>query len=118
NWLPMMLLKHYVLSLPNSDVLHRSIDRFYNVTLRESDAREPGYRQGVLVSTTGPSPVLEAMAKELAPSGRADRFEVIERMEQIGLLLKLADLHVASRRDDRLRDDLVAKERHIVNLEA
>ncbi len=117
NWLPMMLLKHYVLSLPNSDELHHSIDRFYNVTLRESDAREPGYRQGMVISTVGPSGVLEEMAETLAPSGRADRFEVIERMEQLGLLLKLSDLHVASRRDDRLRDELLAKERHILNLE-
>jgi hypothetical protein len=117
NWLPMMLLKHYVSSLPNSDMLHRAIDHFYNVTLQASDARTPGYRQGMLISTLGPSTMLDEMARVLAPSGAADRLEVVERMEQIGLLLKLADLHVASRRDDRLRDDLLAKERHIQNLE-
>jgi hypothetical protein len=118
NWLPMMLLKHYVFSLPDSDELQRALDRFYNVTLQASDAREPGYRHGLLVSKVPESPVLDEMQQALAPSGAADRLEVIERMEQIGLLLKLADLHVASKRDDRLRDALVDKERHIVNLEA
>src|SRR5205085_2536833 len=93
NWLPMMLLKHYVLSLPESEALHRAIDRFYNVTLQASDARTPGYRRGMLVSLQGPSPVLDEIAAALAPSGTADRLEVVERMEQIGLLLKLADLH-------------------------
>jgi hypothetical protein len=118
NWLPMMLLKHFALSLPDSAALHQAIDRFYNVALQESDARSPGYRQGVVVSLLGPTAVLGEMAALLAPSGEADRLEVIERLEHLGLVLKAAELHVASRRDDRLRDDLIAKERHIMNLEA
>lgn len=118
NWLPMMLVKHYVLSLPGADALHRAIDRLYNTALQSSDARGPGYRQGLLISTAGPSVVLKEMSAELAPTEEPDRLEVIERMERIGLLLKLADLHVASRRDDRLREQLIAKDRHILNLEA
>jgi hypothetical protein len=118
NWLSMMLLKHYVLSLPNADELHRSIDRFYNVTLQRADSRLPGYRQGLLISKLGPTAVLGEVSAALTPSGEADRLEVLERMEQLSLLLKLADLHVASRKDDRLRDDVLAKERHILNLEA
>ncbi|MBM2809901.1 MAG: hypothetical protein HW416_660, partial [Chloroflexi bacterium] len=98
NWLPMMLLKHYVFSLPDSEELQRSIDAFYNVTLQQSDARAPGYRHGLLASIIGASPVLDEMQAALAPHGEADRLDVIERMEQIGLLLKLADLHVSSRR--------------------
>lgn len=117
NWLPMMLLKHFVLSLPDSDALHRAIDRFYNVVLQRSDARSPGYRQGIVASVNGHTPVLEDMAELLAPNGEADHLEVIERLEHLGLVLKVAELHVASRKDDRLRDDLIAKERHILNLE-
>jgi predicted RNase H-like nuclease (RuvC/YqgF family) len=37
-------------------------------------------------------------------------------MGQIDLLLKLADLHVKWRRDEALRQDVLAKERHIANL--
>jgi hypothetical protein len=117
NWLAMMLLKHYVSSLPGSDELHRTIDRFYNVSLRQVDARLPGYRQGLLISKLGPTAVLGEMSAALAPSGEADRLEVIERLEQLSLLLKLADLHVASRKDDRLREEVIAKDRHILNLE-
>ena len=118
NWLSMMLLKHYVLSLPNSDELHRFIDRFYNVSLQRADARLPGYRQGLLISKLGPTAVLGEVAAALTPSGEADRLEVMERMQQLALLLKLVDLHVASRKEDRLRDEVLAKDRHIVNLEA
>ena len=118
NWLPMMLVKHYVLSLPEAGALHRAIDHFYNATLEASDRRLPGYRRGVLISLVGPSPVLDATATALAPTGEADRLEVIERIEQISLLLQLADMQVASRKDDRLREDVIAKERHILNLES
>ena len=118
SWLPMMLLKHFVISLPDPDGLHHAIDRFYNATLQQLDSRAPGYRHGLVISTAGPSPVLDEMAKLLEPTGAADRLEIIERMEQLGLLMKAAELHVASRRDDRLRDELRDKDRHILNLEA
>ncbi len=118
NWLPMMLVKHYVMSLPGADALHATIDRFYNTVLQRSDARAPGYRKGFIIASGGPADVLPALAEELAQVGEPDRLEVVEQLERIGLLLKLADLHISSRRDDRLRDEVVAKERHIANLEA
>jgi hypothetical protein len=118
NWLPMMLLKHFVLSLSDAADLHQAIDRFYNVVLQSSDARSPGYRQGMVVSLLGHTSVLEEMGHQLAPTGTADRLEVIERLEHLGLVMKAAELHVAARKDDRLREDLIAKDRHILNLEA
>ena len=69
----------------------------------------------VIVSTA--TPVLSEVAAALAPGDPPDRLEVIERMAQIDLLLKLADLHVKWRRDEALRDDVIAKERHIANLD-
>ena len=117
NWLPMMLLKHYVMSLPAADALHAAIDRFYNSVLQQSDARAPGYRKGLVIACGGPAAALPALEEELAQAGEPDRLQVVEQLERIGLLLKLADLHVSSRRDDRLRDEIVAKERHIANLE-
>jgi hypothetical protein len=117
NWLPMMLLKHYVMSLPAADALHAAIDRFYNTVLQQSDARAPGYRKGLVIACGGPAEMLPALAAQLAQAGEPDRLQVVEQLERIGLLLKLADLHVSSRRDDRLRDEIVAKERHIANLD-
>lgn len=118
NWLPMMLLKHYVMSLPGADALHLALDHFYNAVLQASDAREPGYRRGLVIACDGSEPLLRDLAAALRPLEGPDRLEVVEQLERIGLLLKLADLHVASRRDDRLRHDLIDKERHIANLEA
>jgi SAM-dependent methyltransferase len=45
NWLLMMMVKHYLMTIPGSDNLHIKIDRFYNMNFYESDHREPGYRK-------------------------------------------------------------------------
>lgn len=45
NWLMMMMVKHYIMTIPGSDNLHKMIDRFYNMNVYESDHREPGYRK-------------------------------------------------------------------------
>jgi Methyltransferase domain len=116
NWLPMMLVKYYLVALPDTLDLHHALDRFYNTLLQESDTRAPGYRQCILASRDAASPVLTDIAAALAPRPSPDRLEVIERMAQIDLLLKLADLHVKWRRDEALRDDVIAKEQHIANL--
>src|SRR5438105_1804251 len=116
NWLPMMLVKYYLVGLSDTLDLHHALDRFYNTLLQQSDTRAPGYRQCILASRDPASPVLSEMAAALAPSAEPDRLEVVERMAQIDLLLKVADLHVKWRRDEALREDIVAKERHIENL--
>jgi len=116
NWLPMMLVKYYLVGLPETLDLHQALDRFYNMLLQQSDTRAPGYRQCILASRDQASSVLPEMAHALAPAEPPDRLEVLERMAQIDLLLKLADLHVKWRRDEALREDLLAKERHIENL--
>jgi len=116
NWLPMMLVKYYLVALPDTLDLHHALDRFYNSMLQESDTRAPGYRQCILAARDPASPVLAEVATAFAPREPPDRLEVIERMAQIDLLLKLADLHVKWRRDEALREDVLAKERHIANL--
>jgi hypothetical protein len=118
NWLPMMLLKHYVMSLPGADALHAAIDRFYNTALQASDAQAPGYRKGLIVACGASAATLPALAEELGTAAAPDRLAIVEHLERLGLLLKLADLHVNARRDDRLREEIIAKERHIANLEA
>ena len=54
NWLLMMMVKHYLMTIPGSDNLHIKIDRFYNMNFYESDHREPGYRK-IFVAAVNPS---------------------------------------------------------------
>ncbi len=50
NWLLLMMVKHYVMDLPDSQNLVTMIDRFYNRNFYESDQRPPAYRQMYMVS--------------------------------------------------------------------
>ncbi|MBN1355615.1 methyltransferase domain-containing protein [bacterium] len=45
NWLFMMILKHYLLTLEDPFPVQRQLDRFYNLTLGETDRRQPAYRR-------------------------------------------------------------------------
>jgi hypothetical protein len=58
-WLIMMLIKHYILSLPNSLELHTLIDKFYNMSVFEADQRAPSYRQVIVISKEGKEFVLK-----------------------------------------------------------
>ena len=50
NWLLMMIVKHYILALPDSQQLSTLIDRFYNIHFYESDQRHPAYRHMFVIS--------------------------------------------------------------------
>lgn len=50
NWLLFMMVKHYILELPDSQGLSTLIDRFYNRNFYESDQRPPAYRRMYVVS--------------------------------------------------------------------
>lgn len=50
NWLLMMMVKHYIMTIPGSDNLHTMIDRFYNMNVYESDHQGPGYRKVFVIA--------------------------------------------------------------------
>lgn len=52
NWLLLMMVKHYLLELPDSQDLLALIDRFYNKNFYESDQRPPAYRHMFVISKT------------------------------------------------------------------
>ena len=63
NWLLMMIIKHYVLSLPNPTTLHTAIDRLYNSHFFASDQRAPAYRHVLVISLKGEEEVLSQVAQ-------------------------------------------------------
>ncbi len=50
NWLLLMMVKHYILDLPDPQKLSTLIDRFYNRNYYESDQRPPAYRHMFVIS--------------------------------------------------------------------
>lgn len=51
-WLLMMMVKHYLMSIPDSERLHTMLDRFYNMNFYESDHSGECYRKAFVVAIT------------------------------------------------------------------
>jgi hypothetical protein len=50
NWLPMMIVNHYLLTLPDADDLSTMLNKLYNTHFYAIDNREPAYRRMFLAS--------------------------------------------------------------------
>lgn len=50
SWLFMMIVKHYLMSIPDTERLHNMIDRFYNMNFYESDHQGEGYRKFFIIT--------------------------------------------------------------------
>jgi glycosyltransferase involved in cell wall biosynthesis/SAM-dependent methyltransferase len=50
SWLFMMIIKHYLISIPDTERLHNMLDRFYNMKFYESDHHGEGYRKFFVIT--------------------------------------------------------------------
>jgi len=50
SWLFMMIVKHYLMSIPDTERLQNMLDRFYNMNFYESDHQGEGYRKFFVIT--------------------------------------------------------------------
>src|SRR5205085_207046 len=66
-WQLMMMLKHQLITLPNTQELHQRLDQSYNERFYERDQRGPGYRRVYLIASEGTLPAsLQAFVERAA----------------------------------------------------
>ncbi len=65
-WLAMMLAKHYLMTMPNSETLHRELDEAYNRRYYEADQVAPSYRWTYFISKLGQQGDLDTATSVLA----------------------------------------------------
>jgi len=101
NWLLMMVIKDYVLSLPDSTALHVAIDRLYNRHFFASDQRAPAYRHVLVISLQGEQEVLEQIDQRF---GRAESspWEAVGKAGLAQFLLQLIALEDQSQKAERM----------------
>lgn len=140
NWLSLMIVKHYMLTLPDSQKLTALIDRFYNGNFYESDQRSPAYRNMFVISRQkGNEHILKEISVRfqnyrdkfknltieksdfsniqtlLSLEALRDKNKIEELNSQIEQLNKAArdqDIHVRN-----YKDEVYEKKIHIMNLE-
>ena len=91
NWLLMMVIKDYVLSLPDSTALHAAIDRLYNRHFFASDQRAPAYRHVLVISLQGEQEVLAQIAQRF-DRAESSPWEAVGKAGLAQFLLQLVAL--------------------------
>jgi SAM-dependent methyltransferase len=91
NWLLMMVIKDYVLSLPDSTALHTAIDRLYNRHFFASDQRAPAYRHVLVISLQGEQEVLGRIAQRFGQA-ESSPWEAVGKAGLAQFLLQLVAL--------------------------
>ncbi|MBX5493073.1 MAG: class I SAM-dependent methyltransferase [Chloroflexi bacterium] len=115
HWLPLMLLKHYLLALDPDAGVHAALDRWYNARDEQLDRRTPAYRHGIVASKAGGTPTLAAVAARFAaPPTRPDE-DLRARLDLQGVLHLLA-LERGNRAPPLWEERLRAQERQIAAL--
>lgn len=116
NWLIMMVVKHYLLSLPGLEQGHRMVDKFYNLNFSENDHKAPSYRRVLVVSKQGNGEALSRIRDGFAQVTETSDDENLLKLELFQALMMLLDLRTANRLEE-LQRQLSAKEEHIAHLE-
>ena len=95
SWLLMMMVKHYMMTIPGSDRLHTMLDRFYNMSCYKSDHRETGYRKVFVVAKEKASgEILKKVEDHFAAYADEYKGSTLETsdLSHIQLLLSLEEL--------------------------
>ena len=118
HWLIMMMLKHYLISLPETTEIHRMADTFYNSHLSESDDRSPAYRHVFIVSKSGRRENLQRVRRELTNQTTANPQDSNgSGSPLLDLLLDFVQLKQETGNKRDLRAEVITKDLRIADLE-
>lgn len=96
NWLPMMIIKHHLLSFPETEELHKKLDKFYNLNLAEQDhGLEPSYRQVIISSKVAEKKFLEDLINNYQLKDEKEKEQYIDRLEVFRLFADLLDVRLS-----------------------
>lgn len=108
NWLAMMLVKHYVVAVLNSEKIQKEVDKLYNLNFSSQDYNSPSYRQVVVTSQQGGRAFLQKVADTFRPTTMNSE-EVAFKIQLFQVLVDLLNLQV--------NQQVTAQEAHISMLE-
>jgi len=129
NWLPMMIIKHHLLSFPETEELHAKLDKFYNINVASQDhGLEPSYRQVIIGAKQAEKNFLAGLIKEYRFKKPEEKAEFIDRLEVFRLLADLLDVRLTrdmailmkqtNETNVQLKKELAEKEKQINDLQA
>ncbi len=119
NWLLLMMVKHYLLDIPDSQMLSTLIDRFYNRNFYESDQRPPAYRHMYVISKTAKNEnIIQAVSEKFKDYREKYKDLTLEKADFSNLqaLLSLETLKDRNKIEE-LSSQVERLQNHVLNLE-
>lgn len=128
NWLPMMIIKHHLLSFPDTEDLHAKLDKFYNLNLANQDhGIEPSYRQVIIGSKREKVSSLTNLIKRYLFKDKEEKTDFIDRLEVFRLFADLLDVRLTrdmavlmkqtNETNQQLKKELEQKEQQLQELQ-
>lgn len=124
HWIILNFVKHFLFTIPDSDELHKMVDKYYNVYFYEEDKRDPSYRHMFVIAKKGKSVWLKELKANYNVHKKAGVEDLSYKMQLFGLLFSLFDLDAkreldeVKRRNNHLEESLQNRELWIENLES
>jgi len=119
NWLLLMMVKHYLLDIPDSKTLSTLIDRFYNRNFYESDQRPPAYRHMYVISKTNKNEnIIQTISEKFKDYREKYKGLTLEKTDFSNLqaLLSLETLKDRNKIEE-LSSQVERLQNHVLNLE-
>ena len=80
-WLSMMMVTHYLMSIPDTERIRAMLDRFYNMSFYESDHAGEGYRKVFVIANGGSNGiVLQKIKSHFAEYAEAHRHQPLDTL--------------------------------------
>jgi SAM-dependent methyltransferase len=92
HWIILNFVKHFLFTIPDSDDLHKMIDKYYNLYFYEEDKREPSYRHMLVITKNRESAWLKELKQKLLINQPAEVKDLAYKIQLFGLLFSLFDL--------------------------
>lgn len=92
HWLILNFVKHFLFTIPDSDNLHKMIDKYYNLYFYEDDKRDPSYRNMFFIAKDSVKDSLDKVSKNLKHNTGESIKDLSYKLQLFGLLVSLFDL--------------------------
>jgi len=124
HWMILNFVKHFLFTVPNSDELHKMVDKYYNIYFYEEDKRDPSYRHMLVIVKNRQSKLLDRLNKKFTQNNPASIEDLSHKLQLFGLLFSLFDqgarreLEEIKQKNRHLEEMLYGRESQIEELEA
>lgn len=105
-WLTMMLVEHYLMSIPETDTLRTQLNRYYNTSFFESDHGGDGYRRVFVMycgSNNSGRDVLKSIDTHFAAYAESNEYRRLDQqnLDHIQMMLNLEALRSRALLDEK-----------------